>query len=166
MLPKCSQRCRVSIVSAVTAGDIGVGDGDLEQHRVRQTASLCEIEWASGNVATPIALSVALSFSFALSATLYFKRGLPVGRTRTDLEGLTSAVVPFYASTRSHFMLQVTLRTERVCVPRYAACRSYKGIGSVPPVKSANAGSSECNRLPADCHELLRGAGMRGSACT
>jgi hypothetical protein len=108
MLPKCFQRCRVSIVSAVTAGDIGVGDGDLEQHRVRQTASLCEIKWASGKVATPIALSVALSFSFALSATLCFKRGLPVGRTRTDLEGITSAAMPFYASTRSHFMLQVT----------------------------------------------------------
>jgi hypothetical protein len=108
MLPKCFQRYRVSIVSAVTAGDIGVGDGDLEQHRVRQTASLCEIKWASGKVATPIALSVALSFSFALSATLCFKRGLPVGRTRADLEGITSAVMPFYASTRSRFMLQVT----------------------------------------------------------
>jgi hypothetical protein len=49
---------------------------------------------------------------------------------------------------------------------RYAACTSYKGIGSVPPVNSANAGSSECNRLPPDCHELLRAAGLRGSACT
>jgi hypothetical protein len=111
MLPKCFQRYRVSIVSAVTAGDIGVEDGDLEQHRVRQTASLCEIEWAPGKVATPI----------ALSATLCFKRGLPVGRTRTDLEGITSAVMLFYASTRSHFMLQVT--THRKCV-----CRALRGL--------------------------------------
>ena len=49
---------------------------------------------------------------------------------------------------------------------RYAACTSYKGIGSVPPVKSANAGSSECNRLPLGFQALLRAAGMSGSACT
>lgn len=41
MLPKCFQRCGVSIISAVRAGDIGIGDGDLKQHRVSQTATLC-----------------------------------------------------------------------------------------------------------------------------
>ncbi len=112
------------MVSAITAGDICIEDRGLEHHRVRQTASLCEIERTSGNVATPIALSVVLSFSFALSATLCFKRGLPVGRMRTDLERLTSAIVPFYASTRSHSMLRGTLF---VCVQKRStrpACRT------------------------------------------
>jgi hypothetical protein len=36
----------------------------------------------------------------------------------------------------------------------------------VPPVNSTNAGSSECNWLPPDSQELLRAAGLRGSACT
>jgi hypothetical protein len=39
----------------------------------------------------------------------------------------------------------LNVRRRCVCRPRYAACTSYKGMGSVPPVNSANAGSSECS---------------------
>jgi hypothetical protein len=55
-----------------------------------------------------IALTDTLSFSFALTATLCFKRRFPTGRVRTDLKRITSAVVPFYASIRCRFMLQGT----------------------------------------------------------
>ena len=58
------------------------------------------------------------------------------------------------------------VRQRCVCRPRYAACTSYSGMGPVPPVNSANAGSSECNWLPPGFQELLRGAGASGSACT
>ena len=59
-------------------------------------------------VVAPIALTDTFSFSSVLSATLCFKRGLPARRTRTDLKGITSAAVPFYASIWCHFMLQAT----------------------------------------------------------
>jgi len=47
--------------------------------------------------------------TFEVQTTLF--GGLAAGRPRTDLKGITSAAVPFYASIRCHFMLQVT----RVC---------------------------------------------------
>ncbi len=60
-------------------------------------------------LAAVIALTAALCFSFALSATLWFKRSLPAMRTRAELKGITTAVLPLYASTRCHFMVQGTL---------------------------------------------------------
>jgi len=59
-----------------------------------------------------IALTAALCFSFALSATLRFKRGLQPMRARADLKGIAGAVVPLYASTQCHFMVQGTLGFE------------------------------------------------------
>lgn len=59
-------------------------------------------------LAAAIALSAALCFPFVLTATLWFKRGLPPMRTRADLEGITNAAVPLYGSTRCHLMVQGT----------------------------------------------------------
>ena len=60
-------------------------------------------------LASAISLTDALRFSFALTATLWFKRGLPPMRTRADLKGITNAAVPLYGSTRCHLMVQGTL---------------------------------------------------------
>lgn len=53
-------------------------------------------------------LTATLSFTFALTATLCFKRDFPPVRTRADLKGITSAAVPLYGSTRCHLMVQGT----------------------------------------------------------
>jgi hypothetical protein len=58
-------------------------------------------------LAAAIALSAALCFSFALTATLWFNRGLPPMRTRADLKGITGAVVPLYASAQCQFMVDL-----------------------------------------------------------
>jgi hypothetical protein len=49
-------------------------------------------------LAAAIALSAALYFSFALTATLWFKRSLPPMRTRADLKGIQAHWC--------HFMIQ------------------------------------------------------------
>jgi hypothetical protein len=49
-------------------------------------------------LAAAIALSAALDFSFALTATLWFKRSLPPMRTRADLKGIQARWC--------HFMIQ------------------------------------------------------------
>jgi hypothetical protein len=54
-------------------------------------------------------LTATLSFTFALGATLCFKRDFPPMRTRADLKGITNAAVPLYGSTRCHLMVQGTL---------------------------------------------------------
>ena len=51
-------------------------------------------------LASAIALTDALCFSFALTATLWFKRDFPTMRARADLEGITDAAVTFYGSTQ------------------------------------------------------------------
>ena len=51
-------------------------------------------------LASAISLTDALCFSFALTATLWFKRDFPPMRTRADLKGITNAAVTFYGSTR------------------------------------------------------------------
>jgi hypothetical protein len=53
-------------------------------------------------------LTATLSFTFALTATLCFKRDLPPMRTSADLKGIANAAVPLYASTRCHLMVQGT----------------------------------------------------------
>ena len=53
-------------------------------------------------------LTATLSFTFALTATLCFKRDFPPMRTGADLKGITNAEVPLYGSTRCHLMVQGT----------------------------------------------------------
>jgi hypothetical protein len=59
-------------------------------------------------------LTATLSFTFALSATLCFKRDFPLMTTRADLKGVTNAAVPLYGSTRRHLMIQGTWVLNRV----------------------------------------------------
>jgi len=70
-------------------------------------------------------LTATLSFTFALSATLCFKRDFPPMGTGADLKGITNEAVPLYGSTRCHLMVQGTWVVNRVvyssgevlCVP-------------------------------------------------
>lgn len=84
---------------------------------------------ASGRVATSIALSDTLSFSFALSALYASNEGRRLVDGTLISQGITSAVVPFYASHHCHFMLQGT-------------CGAYPTARVIPLVEAFPAGSA------------------------
>jgi len=62
----------------------------------------------AGGIATHFVLTATLSFPFARTATLCFKRGLPAWKGASDLKGVTNEVMLFYASEHCHFMIQGT----------------------------------------------------------